>query len=412
MTKQTDSKTKVENLSKMPKLRFRAFNKEWEEFKLKDIAKMYDGTHQTPKYVQQGIPFYSVENVTANNFSKTKYIAKDIFEKENKRVKIEQGDILMTRIGDIGTAKYIDWNVQASFYVSLALIKPNKSYSGQYIAHYISTNKFQSELWNRTIHVAFPKKINLGEIGECLINIPCSSEQNQIAACLSLIDERIECQRKIIEGLTSFKSAVSKKIFSQELRFKDENGKDFPKWGKYTLGDVLIKNSTKNKEQKYKLVESVSNKHGFINQEEYFEDRIVASKDTSNYYVIQKGYFAYNPSRINVGSLAYKRDENTSIISPLYISFKADTRLDDEFLLSYFFSEQFIKQMNRSFEGSVRNTLSYDNLVKMDILLPCKAEQQKISSFLVTLNNKIDLETALLQQLKLQKQYLLQQLFI
>ncbi len=85
-------------------------------------------------------------------------------------------------------------------------------------------------------------------------------------------------------------------------------------------------------------MQSVSNKHGFINQDEYFENRRVASKDTSNYYVIKKGFFAYNPSRIDVGSLAYKFDDEISIISPLYVSFQANKeKIIDEFLLNWFF---------------------------------------------------------------------------
>jgi len=383
-------------------LRFPEFHEEWEEFKLKDIAKMYDGTHQTPKYVQQGIPFYSVENVTANNFSKTKYIAKDIFEKENKRVKIEQGDILMTRIGDIGTAKYIDWNVQASFYVSLALIKPNKSYSGQYIAHYISTNKFQSELWNRTIHVAFPKKINLGEIGECLINIPCSSEQNQIAACLSLIDERIECQKKIIEGLTSFKSAVSKKIFSQELRFKDENGEYFPDWEivqikdifKITRGNVLsmlLVSKEKTHDYQYPVFSSQTQNNGlagFYNNF-LFENAITWTTDGAG-----------------AGDVNYRSGK-------FYCTNVCGVLINQEGYANQFIAEM-INSVSRKYVSYVGNPKLMNNVMsEIPIKIPMSMkEQQKISSFLVTLNQKIDLETALLQQLKLQKQYLLQQLFI
>lgn len=90
---------------------------------MREVSKIYDGTHQTPKYIKQGIHFYSVEYLTANKFSNTKFIAENVFKKENKRVSLGKGDILMTRIGDIGTARLIDLDVKASFYVSLALIK-------------------------------------------------------------------------------------------------------------------------------------------------------------------------------------------------------------------------------------------------------------------------------------------------
>ncbi len=186
---------------------------DWEVKKLGEIAKIFDGTHQTPNYVDNGIPFFSVENVTANNFTNTKYISKEVFERENKRVKIELGDILMTRIGDIGTVRYIDWEAEASFYVSLALIKQSEFYNSEYLAHYFATDKFQSELWNRTIHVAFPKKINLGEIGECLVSVPCDLEQTYIANFLTVFASKIETEKKILQLYKNQKAYLLKNMF-------------------------------------------------------------------------------------------------------------------------------------------------------------------------------------------------------
>lgn len=199
------------------KLRFKDENGEdyadWEEKKLGEVAKYYDGTHQTPNYVESGIPFYSVEHVTANQFRKTKYISKEVFEKENKRVKVEKGDILMTRIGDIGTSKLIDWDVNASFYVSLALIKQNENYDSKFLNQYISSVNFQKELWSNTIHVAFPKKINLGEIGKCKIKFPPLPEQQKIANFLSNIDIKIENTNQEINQMQGFKKGLLQQMF-------------------------------------------------------------------------------------------------------------------------------------------------------------------------------------------------------
>ncbi|GGE21601.1 restriction endonuclease subunit S [Psychroflexus salis] len=186
---------------------------EWEEKKLGEILNYYDGTHQTPKYVSEGIPFYSVEHITSNQFTKTKYISEKVFEKENKRVKLERGDILMTRIGDIGTSRLIDWDVKASFYVSLALLKQNESFNSGYLNQYISSLIFQKELWRRTIHVAFPKKINLGEIGNCKVKMPSLIEQTKIANFLSSIDQKIAHTQEQLEQTKSFKKGLLQKMF-------------------------------------------------------------------------------------------------------------------------------------------------------------------------------------------------------
>ena len=186
---------------------------EWEEKALKTIARIYDGTHQTPNYVEDGVPFYSVEHVTANNFFKTKFIAEDVFLDELKRVQLEKNDILLTRIGDIGTSKLIDWDVRASFYVSLALIKVDKNHNSSFVNQYIKSIFFQKELHERTIHVAFPKKINLGEIGLCLIRLPCLAEQTKIANFLSAIDQKIEVVAQQIEQAKTWKKGLLQQMF-------------------------------------------------------------------------------------------------------------------------------------------------------------------------------------------------------
>ncbi|MEI6296539.1 MAG: restriction endonuclease subunit S [bacterium] len=186
---------------------------DWEQKKLGRLTCIYDGTHQTPEYVSEGIPFYSVEHVTANDFSYTKLISKDVFEKENQKVKLEKNDILMTKIGDIGTARLIDWDVGASFYVSLALIKQSKDMSSSFLAQYINSENFQKELWKKTIHVAFPKKINLGEIGECYVIVPSLSEQQKIAEFLTSIDKVIESKQQQITQVEQWKKGLMQGLF-------------------------------------------------------------------------------------------------------------------------------------------------------------------------------------------------------
>ncbi|MDD2814384.1 MAG: restriction endonuclease subunit S [Thiotrichaceae bacterium] len=186
---------------------------EWEEKTLGEISNIYDGTHMTPDYQKSGIPFYSVEHITSNNFANTKFIAQEVFERENKRVKLEKGDLLMTKIGDIGTVKYIDWDVEASFYVSLALIKQSEKANFLYVSHYIRTGAFQRELHNRTIHVAFPKKINLGEIGNCIVKLPCEKEQTKIANFLSALDEQINTSQQQLNLSKQYKQSLLQQMF-------------------------------------------------------------------------------------------------------------------------------------------------------------------------------------------------------
>jgi len=164
----------------------------WGVKKLGEVAEIRDGTHQTPKYVDSGIPFYSVENVTRNDFKNTKFISHDEHSFLTKNYRIEKGDILMTRIGSIGDCKYVDWEVNASFYVSLALLKIKEGYSAKFVCHYSNTTLFKKELEINSLQSAIPKKINLGQISNVRLEIPQSfDEQTRIAAILSDMDAEI-----------------------------------------------------------------------------------------------------------------------------------------------------------------------------------------------------------------------------
>ena len=117
---------------------------------------VYDGTHQTPNYTDNGVMFLSVENI--GTLTSSKYVSIEDFYK-NYKVFPKKGDVLMTRIGDIGTANVVETEEPLAFYVSLALLK-NKKFNPYFLKANIGSPSFQRELWLRTLHTAYPKKIN------------------------------------------------------------------------------------------------------------------------------------------------------------------------------------------------------------------------------------------------------------
>ena len=111
--------------------------------------------------------------------------------------------------------------------------------------------------------------------------------------------------------------------------------------------------------------------------------------------------------------MAYKNDNDISIISPLYVSFKGNAKhINDKFLLGWLFSHKFVGKLGRLFEGSVRNTLSYDSLITISIDIPSLSEQEKIASFLTRIDFNIENQEAILNNLKEQKQGLLRKMFV
>lgn len=200
---------------------------DWEAIKLGKLCSyINDGTHHTPTYYSTGIPFYSVENVVADDFKKVKYIS----EKEHrfliKRCMPEQGDILLTRIGSLGITKLIDWEVNASIYVSLALLKINRDFvfSG-YLNAYTKSKIFKSSIEKNALMNAIPPKINMGDIRNVLIAVPKSiPEQKVIATALSEIDGLINSLTKLIAKKINIKQGVMQKLLTGKKRLDGFRG--------------------------------------------------------------------------------------------------------------------------------------------------------------------------------------------
>ena len=160
----------------------------WEQRKLSDITNVYDGVHQTPDYQESGIMFLSVENIAT--LKSNKYISQEAFERDYKNYP-EKGDILMTRIGDVGTPNVVETTEKVAFYVSLALLKP-KNVDSYFLCNAICSPEFQRNLKNRTLVTAIPQKINKDEIGKVEFLMPQNtSEQKAIGAYFKNLDHLI-----------------------------------------------------------------------------------------------------------------------------------------------------------------------------------------------------------------------------
>ena len=242
--------------------------------------------------------------------------------------------------------------------------------------------------------------ISTKNFSECYIGLPSKPEQAKIATLLRFIDERIATQNKVIEDLKKLKSAIAERVYNCRT------------YQLYRIGDVIEQVSKRNNSMSIDKVLSVSNKLGFINQSEQFEDRIVASEDTSNYKIVYKDDFAYNPARINVGSIARLKHFNKGIVSPMYICFRVKQGIVLDYLEYFFTTNYFCYEMQKRLEGSVRQCLSFEGLCNIPIYIPNLDEQQKIGRKVSVIMEKIDNENRYLDSLKMQKQYLLRQMFI
>ena len=227
MTKKSDA----------PAIRFKGFSDAWEQRKLGDIVGIYDGVHQTPNYQNSGVMFLSVENIAT--LKSSKFISEEDFKRDYK-VFPQENDILMTRIGDVGTTNVVTDNGLKAYYVSLALLK-YKSTDPYFLSNAIQSDYIQKGLANRTLKTAIPMKINKDEIGKVSVMLPLSAtEQQQIGTCFRNLDNLITLHQRKFEKLTNVKKSMLEKMFPQngssypEIRFK---GFTDP-WEQRKLGDI------------------------------------------------------------------------------------------------------------------------------------------------------------------------------
>lgn len=195
----------------VPEIRFSGFTEAWEQRKLGDIVGIYDGVHQTPNYQNSGVMFLSVENIAT--LKSSKFISEEDFKRDYK-VFPQENDILMTRIGDVGTTNVVTDNGLKAYYVSLALLK-YKSTDPYFLSNAIQSDYVQKGLANRTLKTAIPMKINKDEIGKVSVMLPLSAtEQQQIGTCFRNLDNLITLHQREVEKLQNIKKSCLEKMFA------------------------------------------------------------------------------------------------------------------------------------------------------------------------------------------------------
>jgi type I restriction enzyme S subunit len=172
-------------------------------------------------------------------------------------------------------------------------------------------------------------------------------------------------------------------------------------WEQRKLGTAIKIIKDKNKNQHSYRAFSISNIKGFIAQDEQFgKDNTYSKTDKSTNYIVKPGMFAYNPARINVGSIAYQNQTEPVLVSSLYEIFQTNSKIDDSFLMNWFKTSLFNRQIKRLEEGGVRQYFFIDKMKETEIKLPSISEQNQISKLLQLVSKNLDLQQRKLKLLK------------
>lgn len=197
-----------------------------------------------------------------------------------------------------------------------------------------------------------------------------------------------------------------------KLRFKTDDGDDFPNLEVKRLGDITIPYNVRNKNTLPLEIYSVNNIVGFVPQSEQFDDAgYLRNTDTSIYMIVPPKHFAYNPARIDIGSIGYQYLDHDVQVSSLYEVFKTSDSVDDDFLWMWFHTSYFNHTVKRLQEGGVRLYFYYDKMQETKIGLPSLAEQQKIALLFSELDTLIQSTEKELEGYRELKQCMLQKMF-
>lgn len=410
----------MRNATSCPELRFHKYKREWVLAKLDtEVDKVGSGV--TPKggkevYVNEGVPLIRSQNVRNDGLDLTDvvFITKDVHQSMSGSV-VKPNDVLLNITGaSIGRSCVVpEGTPESNVNQHVCIIRCKKSCEPKFIQAFISSWYGQRLIYQSQAGGG-REGINFENIRSFKIYFPELQEQQKIASFLGSIDEKLNKFRRKRELLEIYKRGVMQKIFSQELRFKKKGGGDFPDWEEVKLGSLTRKSGKKNKDNLKLPIYSISNKHGFIPQSDQFEgvDSNERGYDISLYKIIEENTFAYNPARINVGSIGFSGDLSNVIVSSLYVCFKTTGDLEDRYLLQYLDTFDFNKSVLRNVEGGVREYLFYENFSAIKIPLPTVPEQKRIIEYLEAIDNKIEVSSKQVEHLETFKKALLQKMFI
>ena len=259
------------------------------------------------------------------------------------------------------------------------------------------------------------KVLSFWNLQKMKVRAPSFDEQKEIAAYFEDLDHLITLHQRKFEKLTNVKKSMLEKMFPRngscypEIRFK---GFTDP-WEQRKFSEITFLSGEKNRENLPLESYSITNESGFVPQDEKFGNGgTMREADKRMYYIVSPNSFAYNPARINVGSIGYQNTGKNVIVSSLYEIFKTSDDVDDRLLWHWFKSPDFQKLIWQLQEGGVRLYFYYDKLCMGEVSLPSLEEQRKIGKFFDTLDNLITLHQRELEKLQSVKKSLLEKMFV
>ena len=411
----------------VPKLRFSEFKDCWKEKTIFEIAEnnsLANGVFNDKNKVGKGYKLINVLDMyLERDINETKLTLLDLDKNEFERNKVQYGDIFFTRSslvkeGIAHSNVYLGYSEDITYDGHLIKLSPNQNLFNSIFLNY---NFKTANVRNQLIKggkTATMTTIGQQEVGNTKIFFPTKKEQTKIAEFLSAVDDKISQLSRQLELLNQYKKGVMQKIFSQEIRFKNDNGEDFGEWEKVKFSDIFIEIKDKVGNKNIETYSITAGK-GFVSQSEKF-GRDISGSQNENYIVLGKNDFSYNKgnSKTYKFGCVYLNNTGQNIAVPnVFISFRAKkNNIAHNFyakLFEHHYLDRYLRQLISSsarMDGLLN--ISKEGFFEIPLPFPPTPEQEKIAEFLTAIDERIDHTTAQLTQTKQWKKGLLQQMFV
>ncbi|HCY6597646.1 TPA: restriction endonuclease subunit S [Staphylococcus aureus] len=409
------SNTQTKNV---PELRFPGFEGEWEEKKVGELLEFKNGLNKGKEYFGSGSSIVNFKDVFNNRSLNTNNLTGkvNVNSKELKNYSVEKGDVFFTRtsevIGEIGYPSVILNDPENTVFSGFVLRGRPKSgidlINNNFKRYVFFTNSFRKEMITKSSMTT--RALTSGSaINKMKVIYPVSAkEQRKIGDFFSKLDQQIELEEQKLELLQQQKKGYMQKIFSQELRFKDENSEDYPHWENSKIEKYL---KERNERSDKGQMLSVTINSGIIKFSE-LDRKDNSSKDKSNYKVVRKNDIAYNSMRMWQG--ASGRSNYNGIVSPAYTVLYPTQNTSSLFIGYKFKTHRMIHKFKINSQGLTSDTwnLKYKQLKNINIDIPVLEEQEKIGDFFKKMDILISKQKIKIEILEKEKQSFLQKMFL
>lgn len=405
-----------------PKLRFKEFDQKWGVDALQDQIDFLAGYAFDSKLMSnepQKYQLIKMSNVYQNQLDLTRnpsYWTK--IDSKIEKFLLKKGDIVLTLTGTVGKTDY-GYNVEIDkddkFLLNQRLVRLRAKQDlsdSKFIQYRISTDKFFYHFfYSSKGGTGNQSNVSIEDLKLLELSFPSKEEQTKIASFLSAVDEKISQLTQKHELLSQYKQGMMQKLFSQQLRFKADDGSEFGEWEETTLDNFLTESLVKgNKgDEARKLTVKLWGK-GVIPKNEVFQ-----GSENTQYYRRSAGQLIYGKLdflNCAFGIIPQHLDGFESTIDAP--AFNIDQSVANPyFLLNRFFQKDFYKKNGEEADGSRKaKRINQSVFLAMTIQLPCIQEQTKIANFLSAIDQKIEVVAQQIEQAKTWKKGLLQQMFV